>query len=307
MPRSVLELFNEIKLKTGSAQIANWIVSEAIGRPYFQALSEDLTADDGSVLRALEYSRRLEEGEPIQYVLGRWSFRDLELVVDHRALIPRPETEVVVEVALQCLKKRRVDHPRILELGTGSGAPAIALATEIPGAYVLGTDLSVDALSLARANLRLYSDRISGHMELIQADWFRAIDPDEQPLIDSGEFDLIFSNPPYIGQDDYDLLEPLVRDWEPRSALLSGERGTEQLETILRWAPRYLAQSGCLVLEMDPAQVGPVVEFAQNIGYECEVFCDLAERKRGLVAKLLYDDLRTGGDPAVALQQLFDN
>ena len=307
MPRSVLELFNEIKLKTGSAQIANWIVSEAIGRPYFQALSEDLTADDGSVSRALEYSRRLEEGEPIQYVLGRWSFRDLELIVDHRALIPRPETEVVVEVALQCLKKRRVDHPRILELGTGSGAPAIALATEIPGAYVLGTDLSVDALSLARANLRLYGDRISGHMKLIQADWFRAIDPDEQPLIDSGEFDLIFSNPPYISQDDYDLLEPLVRDWEPRSALLSGERGTEHLETILRWAPRYLAQSGYLVLEMDPAQVGPVVDFAQNIGYECEVFCDLAERKRGLVAKLLYDDHRTGGDPDVALQQLFDN
>ncbi|NNN12986.1 MAG: peptide chain release factor N(5)-glutamine methyltransferase [Acidimicrobiaceae bacterium] len=301
MPLSVLELFNEIKLKTGSAQIANWIVSEAVAKPYFQALSEGLTPDDDSVSKALNCARRLEEGEPIQYVLGRWSFRDLELIVDPRALIPRPETEVVVEVALRCLTKRGVDHPRILELGTGSGAPAIALATEIEGAYVLATDLSVESLSLARANLGLYTDRISGQMELIRADWFRAIDPDEQPLIDHGEFDLIFSNPPYISQNDYDRLEPLVRDWEPRSALVSGERGTEQLETILSLAPRYLAQRGFVVLEMDPAQIGSVVDFARGIGYECEVFHDLAERERGLVAKLLRDDHRRIGDSLTTL------
>ncbi len=301
MSQPVLELFNEIKSKTGSSQVANWIVSEAIAKPYFQALSEGLTADADSVSRALDYARRLARGEPIQYVLGRWSFRNLELIVDPRALIPRPETEVVVEMALQCLAKRGVDHPRILELGTGSGAPAISLATEIPGSYVLGTDLSIEALSLARANLGLYRDRISGEIEFIQADWFRAIDHDEQPLIDSAGFDLIFSNPPYVSQRDYDLLEPLVRDWEPRSALLGGERGAEHLETILRLAPRYLAQGGFLVLEMDPSQVGPVMDFALGIGYCCEVFHDLAARERGLVARLLHDGRRTEVDSPITL------
>ncbi len=284
MPRSVLELFNEIKAETGSSQTARWIVAEAISTPYYQALSLGLEVQDASIAKAKGFVERLQRGEPIQYVLGRWGFRDLELIVDSRALIPRPETEVVVEMAIRYLSRKALEHPRVLELGTGSGACAIAIATEVKGSYVLATDLSTEALSLATTNLEAHKGRISGQVELLRADWFSAVDPAEQAMIESGRFDLILSNPPYINQVDYDHLDPVVRNWEPKSALLSGKAGTEQLETILEKAPRYLNKGASVVLEMDPSQVEKVAEFARSVGYQCEIFRDLAERERGLVA-----------------------
>src|SRR5262249_46066548 len=144
--------------------------------------------------------------EPLAYVLGEWGFRRLTLRCDERALVPRPETEVVVERCIELL--RGASAPRVLDVGTGTGAIALAIADEVPGATVVATDASPEALSLAREN----AARSGVHVELVLQDLSEGLSP--------GPFDLVVSNPPYVLASELDALEPEVRDWEPREALL---------------------------------------------------------------------------------------
>jgi release factor glutamine methyltransferase len=223
---------------------------------------------------------RRRTGEPLQYVLGIWSFRRLELVVDRRVLIPRPETEMVVEVALEELRRLGGPRPLAVDLGTGSGAIAISLAQEAPSARVWGTDRSEEALAVARANLSGMGAAVATRVRLSAGDWFTALPPNLQ-----GQVDLIVANPPYVGADE--VLPAEVADWEPAGALVAGPTGLEAVARIVADAPKWLRRPGVLVVEIAPHQAGAATELAETAGFdEVDVRPDLADRPRALVARV---------------------
>jgi len=221
---------------------------------------------------------RRAAGEPLQYVLGRWAFRRLDLFVDRRVLIPRPETEVVAGVAIEELTRlggRRV----AVDLGTGSGAIALAIADEVAGADVWAADSSLDALAVARANLAGAGGKVARRVQLCEGEWYGAL-PDEL----RGQVDVIVSNPPYVA--DSEQLPPEVRDWEPACALFAGPRGTECLEAIVDGAGDWLAPLGALVLEIAPHQSEAMRGRCEGAGFtEVEVHSDLAGRHRAVLAR----------------------
>jgi len=212
-----------------------------------------LTESERDAVR--ELVRRRGAREPLAYVLGEWGFRRLVLRTDARALVPRPETEIVVDRCLALLEGRQ--HPRVLDVGTGTGAIALSIATEHPGAQVTATDLSADALALAGEN----ADRLGLHVTFIEAD-----------LVDGDGYDLVVSNPPYVLAGELELLEPEVRDFEPRAALVD-EGQTERLAQ---------AHPGeWLVLEVHEARATELERLLQTLGYtETRVTSDLALRPR---------------------------
>lgn len=222
--------------------------------------------------------RRL--GEPLQYVLGIWGFRRLDLVVDRRVLIPRPETESVVEVALAELRRLHPDRPVAVDLGTGSGAIALSVALEVPRALVWGTDRSEEALAVARANLSGMGSRVATRVRLAAGDWFDALPADLQ-----GEVDLVVSNPPYVGAEE--ALPAEVADWEPTGALVAGPTGLEDVARILAAAPRWLRRPGAVVVEIAPHQAERAAELAVEAGFDAvDVRPDLAGRLRAVVGRV---------------------
>lgn len=223
---------------------------------------------------------RRRGGEPLQYVLGLWSFRHLELVVDRRVLIPRPETEMVVEVALEELRRLAAVRPLAVDLGTGSGAIAISLALEMPRARVWGTDRSEEALAVARANLSGMGASVATRVRLSAGDWFAALPPNL-----AGQVDLIVANPPYVGAGE--ALPAEVAEWEPAGALVAGPTGVEAVAEIVAGAPAWLHRPGALVVEIAPHQAGAAGELARGAGFDAvDVRPDLAGRPRALVARV---------------------
>lgn len=220
-------------------------------------------------------ARRIE-GEPLQYVVGRWSFRMLDLMVDSRVLIPRPETEEVAGWAID--EARRFERPLVVDLGTGSGAIGLSVVTEVPDSMVHLTDVSEAALEVARANLAGIG-RAASRVSISRGSWFDALASDLR-----GSIDVIVSNPPYVG--DREHLPQLVADWEPTIALRSGPDGTRDLESLVEEAARWLAPSGSLVLEMAPTQTSQIASLAEGRGFEhVEVRVDLAGRPRSIIAR----------------------
>jgi len=226
-------------------------------------------------------TRRLA-GEPLQYVLGEWSFRRLELALDRRVLIPRPETEQVVQEAIDELRRLAVAQPAVVDLGTGSGAIALSLALEVPHAEVWATDVSSAALAVARSNLAGLGGMAATRVRMVEGSWFDALPADL-----AGRVDLVISNPPYIAEHEMTGLEPSVVDWEPRSALVAGSTGLEDIAHIVATAPEWLRPGGVLVVELDPSQTDAAIESARVAGFSlAEVRPDLAGRARTLVARL---------------------
>ncbi len=218
-------------------------------------------------------------GEPLQYAVGSWGFRSLDLLVDHRVLIPRPETETTAGWAIVEARRRESEgRVAVADLGTGSGAIALSVAVECPRARVFATDVSPDALAVARANLAGLG-RAATRVTLHSGDWFDALDPELQ-----GAFDVIVSNPPYVGCDE--RLPPEVGDWEPPLALRAGPEGTEHVAHLISEAPAWLRRGGALVVEMAPHQSAAVLRQARRRGFEARVERDLAGRDRVLVARL---------------------
>jgi release factor glutamine methyltransferase len=206
---------------------------------------------------------RRERREPLAYVLGRWGFRRLVLKVDRRVLVPRPETEIVVERCLAVVAD--LVQPRVLDVGTGSGAIALAIADEHPGARVTAIDSSEEALAVARENVALTGARV----QLVRWDLFGGLP--------EGPWDLVVSNPPYVRPDEIDLLQPEVRDWEPRSALV----GEGETEAVARSALPALRAGGALVLEAADGDAGRVAALLREVGYgDVTVTPDLAGRDR---------------------------
>lgn len=243
------ELFQTTSADLGSEQEARWLCEHASGldaSEFSSGLSELVSQRCGIALR--EMVRRRLTGEPLQYVMQRWSFRHLDVMVDPRVLIPRPETELVVQVALDSLGdvaqklKRKL---RIADLGTGSGVIGLALASELPlgCAEVWLTDVSADALDVARANLAGLG-LVDGNVRLAQGDWFLALPKDLKH-----SFDLIISNPPYIAVYDASV-ESVVRDYEPHLALYAGTDGLNAHRQIISQAGEWLVSDGLLVLEI---------------------------------------------------------
>ena len=224
---------------------------------------------------------RRKAGEPVQYVLGSWGFRQLDVFVDRRVLIPRPETEIVVEVALAALRALRVegDAPLVVDLGTGSGAIGLSIAKEVADASVWLTDASSEALDVARLNLIGLGQATVGRVDLKQGDWFDAL-PDAL----RGMVTLVVSNPPYVCDDEQ--LPSEVDDWEPSSALRSGPRGLDAIERIVAEAPAWLTRPGALVIEHAPDQGEAVQALMTNAGAETvSTHQDLAGRLRCTVGK----------------------
>jgi release factor glutamine methyltransferase len=197
-----------------------------------------------------ELVRRRGEREPLAYVLGEWDFRGLTLKVDRRALIPRPETEVVVERCLALLDGR--PKPRVLDVGVGTGAIALAIAQEHPGAQVKACDFSAEALELARENAESIGIPIA----------FEQLDLREG--LGSGQYDLVVSNPPYVLPEEIETLEPEVRVWEPRVALV----GRVHTHLVAEHAAEVLPPGGRLVLEVAGERGAEVVDLLEQLGYD---------------------------------------
>jgi release factor glutamine methyltransferase len=287
------ELLAESAIRLGSEVEARWVVEHAtgLGSPALSEHLADAVPDD--VRRTVgALTDRRQAGEPLQYVLGSWAFRTLELVVDHRVLIPRPETEVVAGIALELLGPTgpggpgdRAGRGRVaVDLGTGSGAIALSLAAEGPGDLeVWATDASPDALAVAAANLATLAERApdqAARVHLAGGDWFAAL-PDAL----AGALALVVSNPPYVAEPEWAGLDAAVRDHEPRRALVAGPTGLESIDRIVAEARRWLGPGGHLVLELAPHQADAVTRAAEAAGYRrVRVEPDLAGRARALVA-----------------------
>jgi release factor glutamine methyltransferase len=259
---------------------ARRIVERASGRDGAEWL---VVLDEPVPERALAFFDDMVErraaGEPLQYVLRRWGFRTLDLLVDCRVLIPRPETEVVVEVAIRELRRSAARRPLVADLGTGSGAIALSLAVEGPDCRIWATDSSEAALAVARANLSGVGSPAALRVRLAQGRWFDAL---PAPL--GGQFDLLVSNPPYVA--DGETLPVEVADWEPREALVAGPSGLEAIAELVEAAPRWLAPEGSLVVELAPHQAEHARDLATNAGFsDVEVRPDLTGRPRVLVGR----------------------
>jgi release factor glutamine methyltransferase len=268
----------------GSASEARWLAEAAAPRGW-PALLEMPVTTRAATWFGQSVSRRAA-GEPLQYVLGSWSFRHLDLMVDGRVLIPRPETEVVVEVAIAELDRIRATRPMdsplvVADLGTGSGAIALAIASERAGVEVWGTDASAAALDVARANLAGVGGHAAPRVRLVEGSWWDALPGDRM-----GRFDLVVSNPPYVTTAEMAELDPVVADWEPHSALEAGHDGLEHVAVILSGATRWLAPGGVVVVEIAPHQAERALDLARRAGLvRTELAPDLAGRDRMVIAR----------------------
>lgn len=259
---------------------ARWIGRQATGTDAADWL--DVRDQPTTARQLASFDRmvaRRSGGEPLQYVLGRWGFHSLDLFVDDRVLIPRPETEIIALRALDELRRvvAGTERPVAVDLGTGSGAIGLALAVDQPGVELWLTDVSEPAIQVARANLAGLG-RAGGAVRIEHGSWFEAL-PSE--LV--GHLDLIVANPPYVAAESD--LEPQVRDWEPRAALVAENGGRAHLLHLIEVAPQWLSAIGALVLEMAPDQVDEMAERAAPRFSEVETIVDLAGRERGIQAR----------------------
>jgi release factor glutamine methyltransferase len=243
---------------------AEHLVAKALGVSRLDLyLQHDRELTEGELAHARELVRRRGTREPLAYVLGEWGFRRLTLATDRRALIPRPETEVVVERCLAHLAG--IEEPEVLDVGVGSGAIALAIADEHPGARVRAIDASADALALAAEN----AERTGLQVDLVEHDLDAGLP--------GGPYDLVVSNPPYVLPEEIDALEPEVRDWEPRQALV----GRSVTERIARAAPAVLRSGGWLVLEVADGRAAAAAEALTALGFQSvNRSPDLTERER---------------------------
>jgi release factor glutamine methyltransferase len=230
--------------------------------------------------------RRRADREPLQYILGHAAFRELVLAVDRRVLIPRPETEILVDEVLDWAEARGQEGLSVLDVGTGSGAIALSLALEGPFTRVVATDASADALDLARENGR--GTGLQDRLDFREGSFFAPLAPDES-------FDVVVSNPPYVAESEGPGLEPEVRAWEPGLALFGGPDGLAAIRALVGGAGPHLVGGGLLALEVGAGQSGLVVAEIEGTGaYEnVRVRRDLAGRERVVLA------IRAGRGPAL--------
>ena len=212
--------------------------------------------------------KRRADREPLQYIVGTTEFYGLTLKVDKRALIPRHETEELAELIVEQLEK---PPTRILDLGTGSGALALAMASKYPGAKVTAVDQSKDALALAAENTQALE--LDNQIQFFEGNWW-------SPISDDQTFDLIVSNPPYLTEAEMKTAEPEVIRHEPHDALVAGKDGLDDFRVLLEGAPKFLAKGGLLAMETGIAHSNALAEMAQQVGLSGRSIEDLSGRPR---------------------------
>jgi len=224
--------------------------------------------------------RRRIRREPLQHIIGSQEFWGLEFKVTPDVLIPRPETEFIIEAALAIVHKRN-QQVRIIDLCTGSGCIAVSLAKELTSANVIATDASEKALAVARENARNHG--VADRIRYLEGDLF---DPLEELDI-RGQIDFIVSNPPYVRAGDMATLQPEVKDYEPLMALIAGPEGTEIAQRIIKHATEYLKKNGALIMEMGLGQAEALINMVEATGTYAkpEILKDLAGIERVLVAR----------------------
>ena len=282
------ELLTQTAQQLGNHQEARWLCEHASGvdgGEFDSAATELVNERAGDALRAM-VARRLA-GEPLQYVMSRWAFRHLDVLVDPRVLIPRPETELVAQTALDLAKiihKNSAKKVCIADLGTGSGVIGLSIASEMPreSTRVWLTDISVDALDVARANLAGLG-LVDADVSLAHGDWFGAFENSSD--VTKNSFDLIVSNPPYIADGDASV-EKIVRDYEPSIALFAGSDGLDAYRRIISEANNWLAHNGWLVLEIGHQQGVAIAEMLESNGFcRIEIHQDFTSRDRLAIAQ----------------------
>ncbi len=281
------ELWAETTATVGERTEAMWlceVAASAVDRAEFMAMLDE-PATERMIAHLDAMLARLATGEPLQYVLGQWSFRHIEVAIDRRVLIPRPETELVAGAAID--KARTFEPSRtVVDLGTGSGVIGLSLAAELPldGTTVWITDASADALDVARANLAGLG-RKGRNVRVGEGPWFDAVPAD---LL----FDVIVSNPPYVEAGSTEL-DASVLDWEPAAALFAGPDGLDDIGTIVRDSYDRLVPGGWLILEIGAGQGAAVRDRLAERGFTAvEIRRDLADRDRIAIAQRA-----TGPDP----------
>lgn len=207
------------------------------------------TISEEKYLEFLSIQEKLEDKIPLQYAIGKWNFYGRDFIVDENVLIPRPETELLVEEVL----KENLNGKTILDIGTGSGAIAISLDLESENCKIFASDISVDALGVAKENAKKFNSEV----EFIESDLFQNIDK---------KFDIIVSNPPYLSEEEYDKVDEIIY-YEPKNAFVGGEKGYEIYEKIIQNASKHLNENGKLFFEIGYKQADIIQNLLISNGY----------------------------------------
>ncbi len=258
---------------------AEWLLSTALGVDRLQLYLQydrPLSSEEREAFKPL--LRRRARREPLQYIIGRAAFRQLELKTDPRVLIPRPETEVLVQEVLDWASAGAGGVGGVWDMGTGTGAVALSLAAEGAWTRVVATDVSPEALSVAADNAERHD--LSGLVEFRQGSLF-------EPLEEGERFNIIVSNPPYIAESEKGELQPEVRDWEPPEALFAGEDGLDVIRQLVAGAPEHLVSGGLLALECGLGQAERVAADVNATGAFAAIRIrpDLTGRPRVVMAE----------------------
>lgn len=279
-PETVRDLLAELAGQLGAldepAREASELLAALLDVPrHWPTLHAHESVDDSVVKRARAAARKRASGAPLAYAVGRANFRGLTLNVDERVLIPRPETELLVDLVL-----KRCSQGVVADVGTGSGAIAISLAVEGKFDVVFATDISADALEVAKANAARCALQADSLFVFPKGDLLLPLERYDVPLA------AVVSNPPYIAYDEAAALPASVRDWEPSAALYSAGNGMAVTKRLVAQASRRLMDGGLLALEVDARRASLVAEFvASDARYEnISVHLDLAGRERFVLA-----------------------
>ena len=263
---------------------AEIIVSHCIGVNRTVLYRDNPEIREEEIERIDELLKRRSKKEPLQYILGYVDFYGLKIKVGKGVLIPRPETELLAEEAIKAVKREALSVMRILDLCTGSGCLALALAREFPDAKVYGTDTSENAIRHAEENAEF---NCINNVTFLEGNLFDPVADLTACHPSPVTFDLIVSNPPYIKRDDIKNLQPEVKDWEPVEALAGGENGLDYYRAIIPEAKAYLKEGGDLILEIGAGQSREVRRIAEEAGFiNISLIKDYAGIERIFVAKI---------------------
>jgi release factor glutamine methyltransferase len=280
--KEFLEKFS-IEDATGNAEL---IISHCLGIDRVSLYRDDPIITEDLISKIDEFLKRRAKKEPLQYILGYTEFYGLKIKVGPGVLIPRPETELLVEEAIKIISnfKFQISNFKILDLCTGSGCLALALAREFPEARVYGTDTSEVAIRYAKENAEF--NRID-NVIFLKGNLFEPIEKNFKFQISNLKFDLIVSNPPYIRKDDIKNLQLEIKNWEPIGALDGGIDGLDYYRAIIPEARNYLNKCGCLIFELGISQADAVKKIAQDAGFiNISLIKDYAGIERIFIAKV---------------------
>ena len=274
------QLLSEVTTQSGDRVTARWLCEHASGA---DGAEFDQILDDQATTRCVAHLdamlARLATGEPLQYVMGRWAFRYLDIMVDARVLIPRPETELLAGIVIeQCrsLYEKGGREVLVVDMGTGSGVIGLSVLSEMPleSCTVWMTDVSEDAVHVARANA-VGIGRVATGARFSVGSWYSALPEDVQ-----SQCDVIVANPPYIAVDDVEV-DSSVRQWEPHTALFSGKDGLDDITLIVGQSKSWLRPGGMLAVEMGYQQGPEVRKLFLDSGFvDVVIHRDLADRER---------------------------